>query len=780
MRLFVRVVLGLVLVVTAAFLYLLYRAKAEGAPRSAAAISEKSAAVDDPFGVPTITGSSWEEIVEAEGFVIASERLFQMDLMRRAAAGRLCALVGAKALPLDRRRKEEDWEGVTERAYQALPEHERRMVDAYAHGVNRFIEGRAGHHSLEYLVLRTDPEPWRGQDTLLILLLMAEELTSSAPSEANEGRFRRALPAEWADFLFTPNHPWNEPMFGGPTPGTVIPSTSLPHHALEPEEGLSVAAVDLRAEERPAIAELAPLGFPADTGPLLASNNWAYSGKNGTFVANDPHLGYNVPELWFAAVLKLNEAQWVAGLSLPGIPGIVLGMNAHLAWAFTNVGEDVDDLLAETLSPDGKRYLARKEGEAEIWEDVIVKTSTIIIKGAAPVVVTSRFTHRGPVSVRDGLLGELSRQWLPLKPGMLRVPSHIISAKNFEEMNAALDDMALPAQNVVFADREGNIGYRASGTSIRRRISGRVPAYALDGEWLGLYPPSARPRRLLAASSTAALPRTLATANQRIWVDGGGHSWADDGRVERIRRGLSRSDALTMEDMERLQLDTESRFHHELVGWVLKDAHPRTPAEEAVVKRLSAWKGVAADDPRAFTEALAIERSFSSVLLGRVRKHLLGPEAQSASYTHRLARAWILATLDSPASTELFGVDPGELRARLVAVAAAVPPEKIYADDNRWAAQHPFAETVPVLGAWFKVSTPPQFGYRNLVRVEAPKFGASVRVVWKVGDLAGSRISLPVGQSGHVGSGHFDDARADWFAGKYRPFLGEAGSGRGD
>ena len=265
MRLFVRVVLGLVLVVTAAFLYLLYRAKAEGAPRSAAAISEKSAAVDDPFGVPTITGSSWEEIVEAEGFVIASERLFQMDLMRRAAAGRLCALVGAKALPLDRRRKEEDWEGVTERAYQALPEHERRMVDAYAHGVNRFIEGRAGHHSLEYLVLRTDPEPWRGQDTLLILLLMAEELTSSAPSEANEGRFRRALPAEWADFLFTPNHPWNEPMFGGPTPGTVIPSTSLPHHALVviPEHlAVVVDAAALVPDQHAAYAALDLAGRP--------------------------------------------------------------------------------------------------------------------------------------------------------------------------------------------------------------------------------------------------------------------------------------------------------------------------------------------------------------------------------------------------------------------------------------------------------------------------------------------------------------------------------------
>lgn len=774
MRLFVRVVLGLVLVVTAAFLYLLYRAKAEGAPRSAAAISAESAAVDDPFGVPTITGSSWEEIVEAEGFVVASERLFQMDLMRRAAAGRLCALVGAKALPLDRRRKEEDWEGVTARAYRDLPEDERRMVDAYAHGVNRFIEGRAGHHSLEYLVLRTDPEPWTGQDSLLILLLMAEELTSSAPSEANEGRFRRALPAEWADFLFTPNHPWNEPMFGGPSPPTVLPSTPLAHHPLEPDEGLSVAAVDLRAETRPALAELSPLGFPADAGPLLASNNWAYSGKNGTFVANDPHLGYNVPELWFAAVLKLNDAQWVAGLALPGIPGIVLGMNANLAWAFTNVGEDVDDLLAETLSPDGKRYLARKEGETEIWEDVIVKTSTIVIKGAAPVVVSARFTHRGPVSVRDGLLGELSRQWLPLKPGMLRVPRHIIAAKNFEEMNAALDDMALPAQNVVFADREGNIGYRASGTSVRRRISGRVPAYALDGEWLGLYPPAARPRRLLAASSTAALPRFLATANQRIWVDGGGHSWADDGRAERIRRGLAKSDALSMEDMERLQLDTESRFHRELVAWAIQDARPSNAAEEAVVKRLSAWNGVALDDPRAFTLALAIERSISSVLLGRVRKYLLGPEAQSASYTHRLARAWILTTLASPASSEVFGVDPRELKARLLSVAAAIPPEKSYAEDNRWAAQHPFAETVPLLGAWFKVSTPPQFGFRNLVRTESPKFGASVRVVWKVGDLAASRVSLPIGQSGHVGSNHFDDARADWFAGKYRPFLGEA------
>ncbi|MFO0722550.1 MAG: penicillin acylase family protein [Myxococcota bacterium] len=772
MRLFVRVVLGLVLLFTVVFVLILIRAKSEGAPRLEAHYQTASA-VDDGFGVPTITGSSWEDVVEAEGFVIASDRMFQLDLMRRAATGRLSALVGAKALPLDKRRMEEDWPGVVERAYRDLPADERRLVDAYAHGVNRFIQSRAGHHGLEYAVLRSDPEPWQGSDSLAILLMMCEDLSSSAPAEANEGRFRRALPAEWADFLFTVNHPWNEPMFGGPNAPIVFPSTPLPPGPLEADEGVIVGALEEPSERRSALAEaLAPMGFPPVAGPLLASNNWAYCGSRGCFVANDPHLGYNVPELWFAVLLKQDEQHWVAGLALPGLPGVALGMNPHLAWAFTNTGEDVDDLLAETLSPDGKRYLARKEGDREVWEDVIVKTSTIMVKNGAPVKVVSRFTHRGPVSAREGLLGELSRQWLPLKPGMLRLPAGLVSAKNAEELNAALDGMRAPAQNVVYADVEGNVGYRTSGTTIHRRISGRVPAFALDGEWLGIYPESTRPRRVITKSSTEALPHYIATANQRIWVDGGGHVWGDDGRHERIRRGLSGHPDLGTEDMEKLQLDTESRFHRELVRWTIEGAHPKTAAESAMVERLAKWNGVAADDPRSFTEALLMERSFSMILVGRVRKKILGQEAQGASYTHRLARAWMLAVLASPSSTQVFGVDPAELKARLIQVAAAIPPGQLYTEENRWAAQHPFADTVPVLGSWFKISTPPQFGYRNLVRTEAPKFGASVRVVWKVGDLAGSRISLPIGQSGHIASPHFEDARADWFAGEYRPFVG--------
>src|SRR5690606_2396635 len=254
-------------------------------------------------------------------------------------------------------------------AYEAMPDEEKDSCDRYAEGVNRFIDKYPGRWGIEYTLLQVKPEPWACTDSLLVLIEMAETLTSSAYREARAGRWREYLPEDWWNFIYTLDHPWNRPYFGPQVPRyPKLPSS---------ENFLPMAPISESAEPEEKAASLDLF----ERVPAIGSNNWAYRGKNGAFLANDPHLGQNVPTIWYAIRLRVSKEDWVVGASLPGIPGVILGMNPQLAWAFTNTGEDVDDYLKETFSEDGATYLARTENDEEIWEPVIDKTFQVQVKG---------------------------------------------------------------------------------------------------------------------------------------------------------------------------------------------------------------------------------------------------------------------------------------------------------------------------------------------------------------------------------------------------------------
>jgi penicillin amidase len=717
----------------------------------------------DAYGVPTMTAKSWPELIELEGSVVASERLFQMDLMRRSASGRLSEWFGKATLPVDRRRRMEDWEGIADREFAHLPPEEKLLLERYAAGVNRFIEEHPWRWGLEYLLLRVRPEPWQGRDSLLLLLAMCEQLASSASIDATETRLKKDLSPAWGDFLFPEDHPWNQPLFdhkaqAGPTLPLGEP---LPKKAID--------AAELAALSRPE-ARVSDDDDDADADAFAGSNNWAWCGKTGCFIANDPHLGSSVPQLWFAVRLRISDLEWAVGVSIPGIPGLVLGMNPSLAWAFTNTGEDVDDYLLETLNPDRTQYLSTSVDGREVWVPVIEKRSVIHVKDAPDETVDARFTHRGPLSERKELAGAwASRQWLPLKEGVLRVPSGMLRARSIEEMNQALDGMRVPGQNVVFGDRHGNLAYRASGTGIDRKVSGRVVQPGAEGEWAGLLPAASR-RRMTIPTSTA--PRFIATANERIWIDPYGHPWGPDARKDRIRTRLSSGDAFSRQDMEALQRDTYSRYAVLLLGWIAARAKPTDEAHKAIVARWTRWDGLAEHDAETFTEALAAHELLERILIGRVREHLPKADAD-VPYNHPLRQASLLAVLGAEHGMALFGLDEVELAGRLLERAAAVEKSgPRYTVKQRWQAQHPFAGRIPFgIGEWFKVDEREQIGHGWLVRVESPNFGASTRMVWDLFHPENSTWSFPVGQSGHPGSPHFSDQRADWFDGRPHPVL---------
>ncbi len=705
----------------------------------------------DDQGIPTIEGKDWLTVSEAQGYVVASDRLWHMDLVRRKSGGRLAEWFGDKAYEMDVAAQMEDRIGLTQRAHAALPPAERRYCDAYAKGVNAYIKDHQDDWGLEYTLLGAKPEPWTCADSLLVLLEMAGILSVSAADEAQQSVWKHALPEEWRALLYPTAHPWNKPLF--------LPSLDTVEHGMPqlPPEAAYLPARPISPEDTAAVT--------TTDKDAVGSNNWAYRGSAGHFLANDTHLGNGVPGVWYAIRLRLSSSAWVVGATIPGLPGIVLGMNPHVAWAFTNVGEDVDDYLLESISADGQQYLAAQGAEGDDWRPIEYKTFEIKVRGEAePRVVKAAFTHRGPLANRrwlgDGLY---SRQWLPLKDGILRLPTiDLMNVTDLEGVDRAIDEMRTPAQNVVAMDRAGNISYRVSGTGVRRRVSGRTPQPALVGEWLGFEPMSERRRKRLPA--TEGLTAHLGTANERNWVDAYGHVFYNDDRRARIDEVLGARGDLTQADMEALHLDSVGRFRRELLLWVVSRWSGGTGRAAELAEAWNKWDGSARSDPLSARRASLVEALMAELFLGRVARAHLSEEQRKTPYSWSLKRAWLVKIISEPgdAGVAPFGLTAAEVASYVMnkmAEANVVEPHQLV---NRWKGQHPFATRLPVIGRLFKIEEFPQWGAHDLVNAEQPTFGPSMRMVWNLSSPQDSTWIFPIGQSGHAGTEHYDDLHAFW------------------
>ncbi len=712
----------------------------------------------DDQGIPTLEAPDWPQLIELQGYIVASERLWQMDVMRRQAAGRLSEWFGPASLKSDSDRVLEGWYDAATEAADALAQNQRIFCDAFARGVNRFIEAHPKRWSMEYVLLRVTAEPWECRDSLLILMNMSDTLATTAFREAQQWIWRRNLPKDWENFLFPNTHPWNQPLF----------KERKAQPAPLPTRQHFLPATPLQASEW---AEQ-PISTPTEI--FYGSNSWAWRGPGGYFLANDPHLGYQVPQLWYAMRLRVSANDWVVGVALPGVPGITLGMNPHLAWAFTNVGEDVDDFLLEEINADATQYVAKISAGKKQWRSIEIQQRTIKVKGQKDVVVDVRKTHRGPLLKRANLDERwASRQWLPLKSGMLNMPTIALNqAKTWAEVNASLDQMTVPAQNVIVVDHAGGMGYRASGTSIKRKVSGRWPRAASEGEWLGFEPQSTRRRLWLPARPEYKKREAIATANERIWVDEFGHNWSTEDRKERIQKVLLNLSEGSVEQMQNLQQDDESRFGRELLTWLAAAITDSKISPDINIENWHAWSGSASQDPEAFADALAVEEFLLHVLPRRIAAHYLQAENASPNYYFAMQRAWLLQTLQLEHGLAAFGINKADLAATLLGVIAKSRQQRQpYFVANRWQRQHPFVGRIPIIGNLFKIRDIDQYGHEHLVKVEKPTSGASTRLVWNLQDPRQSSWSFPIGQSGHVGSKFYRNQQRRWLQKRYMPVF---------
>ncbi|MFD4420824.1 penicillin acylase family protein [Agromyces sp. NPDC058484] len=543
----------------------------------------------DDAGIPQLVAETDHDLFFAQGYVHAQDRFWEMDFRRHVTAGRVAELFGESQVATDTFIRTLDWRGLAEQEYAMLDDLTRRYYDAYAEGVNAYLAERGGADlSLEYAVLGLQnpgyaPEPWSPVDSIAWLKAMAWDLRSNLGDEIDRALLATELPPEEVARLH-PGFAWGEM----PTivDGMAAPAPAASAVTPLPSSGTGDAVAGGATDEYAAsLASLRALldGVPELLGPEggdLGSNSWVVSGAHTEsgmpLLANDPHLGPAMPSIWaqmglHCASIRADCAFDVAGYTFSGLPGVIIGHNERIAWGFTNLGPDVADL-----------YLERVDGDAYELDGAMVpltlREETIEVAGGDPVTVTVRSTARGPIvtdigadfaAVADGLPAasgapdgdyEVSLQWTALTPGTTaQAIFDLNKARDWAGFRQAAALFDVPAQNLVYADVDGNIGYQAPGTiPIRRSGDGTMPlpGWTSENGWTGSVSFDALPSVLNPAHGYIVTANNAVSANgptlTQDWDLGYRAAAIEHMLEERIAAGAK----LTAADLAQMQLDT--------------------------------------------------------------------------------------------------------------------------------------------------------------------------------------------------------------------------------
>ena len=720
----------------------------------------------DGQGMPTITATNRRDLAFATGFVHGQDRFFQMDLIRRQAAGELAEVFGTAALPVDRRYRFHRFRARARAALQQLNDDERAILDAYAAGANAGLESLAAR-PFEYLLLREEPRAWSTEDTILVVYAMFMQLNDDrAKRDVQRGRAKLALPPNVYAWLYPTGTEWDAPIVGGPIEAGALPDASE----------YSIRDVELVPQEA------TEQGRP----PLNGSNNWAVGGALTTsgraLVSNDMHLGLSVPNIYYQARLVTtgDGARDVTGVSLPGTPFVVAGSNGRVAWGYTNSYGDWSDAAIVTPGAAPGTYQS-PDGDVEFIEH----TETINVKGADPVEYRVRETRWGPVDDRDSFDGhEIAVQWLAHQPRAVNL--NIIALETVATLESALgvaNTMGMPPQNFVAGDADGNIGWTIAGqVPVRSAYDPMVPADHSDGGgwvgWLAVddYPRIVNPEQ-----------HRLWTANARV-VGGDALAAIGDGgydlaaRARQIRSRLFEKDLFTPEDMLEIQRDHEAVFlerWRDLLLDVLKDGGAEFDEYRSLVED---WIPAATSGSvgyrlvRAFR--LQVRRQVFDALMVPVRE-VHGDEAPLLISNQFEGPLWALLTeqpqhllpgnFSSWDALMLAAVD--ETRRRFETRFDGGLADRTWGEYNTAQINHPLSRALPSLSGWLDMPRESLPGDANLPLAQGPDFGASERFSVSPGDEQNGLMQMPTGQSGHPMSPFYRSGHDDWVTGTPSPFL---------
>jgi penicillin amidase len=729
----------------------------------------------DKLGVPAIRGGTRIDVARATGFVHAQDRFFQMDLMRRSSAGTLAELIGPALLDADKSVRRNRFRTFAERALADASPGDRALLDAYAAGVNAGLAAMR-QPPFEYLLLRSQPAPWRPEDTFLVVYAMFLRLQDdTGRHEATLGTMHDALPAPLFAFLSPRGSEWDAPIEGEPFAAPTIPGPG--EFSLEPQEGI--------ARQHPEDGD-AERGEPLRAG----SNNWAVAASRTAsghaLLASDMHLGLSIPNTWYHASLVWSDGgreRRVTGVMLPGTPIITVGSNGEVAWAFTNTEGDWSDLVLLDIDPSDPETYRTPEGPRRIEH---VK-ERIPVKGAAAVEADIPWTIWGPIVDRDPSGRQRAIRWTAHDPG--GVDLGLMRMEEAHDLDGALRTVAaagIPAQNVVVADATGRIGWTIGGRMPRRvGFDGRLPSSWADGQhrWEGLLPPDEAPRLV---DPTGGL---VWSANNRV-VSGkaagliGDGGWDLGARARQIRDDLRALPKATPIDLLQVQLDDRAlflqRWRDLLLAMLTPEAAAAFPDRAAARRLVEAWSGRASVESAGYRIVRAFRSAVADDVLDAltVRCHEADPSFETSSMPQREGPLWRLVS-ERPAhllSRSYKTWDEALLasldRALTLVTRDGTPLEQAtWGKRNMLRMQHPLSRAVPQLASWLDMTPRPLPGDSSMPRVQAPEFGASERMVVPPGHEEEGLFHMPGGQSGHPLSPWYRAGHEAWASGQPAPFL---------
>jgi penicillin amidase len=546
----------------------------------------------DAHGVPHIDAATQDDLFVAQGYVTAQDRLWQMDGLRRSANGELAEILGVTLIDHDKTQRVLQIRLTARRVYGHLPAADRERLDAYARGVNLFIAQCEQSHALpvEFRLLMYRPQPWSGVDSISVGLAMVQELDTHAETKLSRACVSARLNDPKLEADLYPVGSWRDHPPTGikvdlsePQP---LPTPSKEGDEDDDDEDTETRAVPGSAPISPALAApenthapMALLGLPDCDGCAPGSNNWVVAGSHTAsgkpLLSNDMHLTLREPDTWYMADLRAPGFH-AAGVTLPGLPLIVAGHNEHVAWGFTALEADVQDLYYEKL--DGK---GNYEGNDAQWHPLTVDREVIHVRGGKDVVLDVQSTEHGPLMnpILAASDPPIALKWTLYDPSLNALPLYEMNtASNWTEFSAALAQWCWPTQNLVYADDQGHTAYHAVGR-VPLRPAGLVDVPIADGahEWQGYIPFDQLPNVFDPPSGF------LATANARVTTGKSpyplGDDWIDPYRVERIYKALDGRDQLTAKDMLAVQIDIYSEVDQEM-GHRFAYAIDHTPGPE--------------------------------------------------------------------------------------------------------------------------------------------------------------------------------------------------------
>jgi len=728
----------------------------------------------DSNAVPYIFAETSRDAAFALGYVHAQERMFQMDMLRRAAEGRLSEIFGGVTLPYDRMFLSIGILRTVQRDVSKLPPQIYDQLKAYSDGVNSYIQEKKGSLPIEFDVMAYEPYLWKPEHSMMIAKLMAWQLNLSWWTDITFTMLVQKLGEEKARGII-PDYPENAPL--------IIPY-GLSSYPFVSDD---IVKTDLSFRE-----------FMGFSGTHIGSNNWAVSPVKSVsgkpIIANDPHLSLETPGKWYFAAIKTNDLQ-AEGFTLPGTPGIVIGKNQSISWTMTNIMTDDCDFYIEHLDSAKKKYLVNGE-----WRDLKSYRYNISVKDSESVELNVKETHRGPIIDQihpynrlypiDDTLADISMRWMGNESTEEIEAAYLINrAQNWEEFKKGVSHFSAPGQNFVYADKDGNIGY-VCGTKLPVRSSNST-SFVFDGstdayDWRGFVPFESMPQLFNPANNF------IATANNKV-VSGFQYHisnlWEPPSRIQRITSLLSSKAKISTNDFKSIQMDQVSPFAEQLTGYITSafvEHESKSKNVSRAVELLSRWD-FSMDQ---YSQVPAIFCVFFQYMMRNTFLDEMGENLFN--------RYIFLANIPYRSLPDLMETDSSswfddvrskrrehrnEIIRKSVYEAVKFIESQLGTDISQWqwgklhkiTFKHMFSGRLPALDKLINIGPYEVGGDGTTVfnteysfnKPYANYLGPSMRYIYDFGKPEEINLILSTGQSGNIFSEHYSDMTEKWLTGKY-------------